>query len=486
VSKFEVVEHNPLSKRWKKGDVKVGLVYPNEYKSGIANIGLQQIYAEVNSLDNYVCERFYWDVFGCKRSVETGTRIEDFDVLLFSIQFEEDYFRVVKLLKNNIKSVKIAGGPCVMENPLPLTPYFDYFYIGEIDNDVERLLNVVLSNNEENVILKSNTILELSESEEVVKVRKAKLDTHLKEELIGEGVYGKCFLLEVGRGCFRSCSFCVVRQIYKPCRWRDLKLLLDVAENCQKICKKIALISPSVTDYPKAKDLIWELVNMGFEVSPSSMRIDTIDDELAELLFMSGQKSITVAPEAGSEKLRKILRKGIGDDDIFNALDLIHNKINNVKLYFMIGIPKENMDDLKCIVNLVENVKKMGFKVSVSINPLVPKPHTPLQFAPFSGESDNVKKVIKNLKKKSKYLELELKKRCIKVNIENPENFAIQTILSRGDKLVGEKMVEGKKNLIKSFSYLLDELNFERKYWEFIDHGYNFKKLRKEYISLFK
>ncbi len=473
-------EHNPLFKRWKKGDIRVGLVYPNTYKSGIANVGIQQIYAEVNLLEGFVCERFYGDVFNCRRSVETGTRIEDFDVLLFSVQFEEDYFKIAKF--KDLKAIKVAGGPCVMENPLPLTPHFDYFYIGEIDGDVEKLLETVLSKNEDKNVLKAETILDISESESSVKVRKAELSYHLCEEIIGESVYGKSFLLEIGRGCHRACSFCVVRQIYKPCRWRNLNLLLEVAENCKKVCNKIALISPSVTDYPNIKELMWELINMGFEVSPSSIRADTIDEEIAELLYLCGQKSFTVAPET-SERLRKVLRKGISDEDIFRALELVKGKLNNVKLYYMIGIPKESEEDISSIVELTEKVKKDGFKVTVSVNPLVPKPHTPLQFAPFGGFNADFCDVVNTLKKRLRQL-LRLRKLGIKVSVEKVEDFAVQTILSRGNREVGEHLKFGKKAMLRKFPELLKELDLERKHWEFLDHGYSFKKLRKEYEIL--
>ena len=116
-------EFNPIAKKWRKGLKRVALVYPNRYRGGIANVGLQQIYYDVNALDNYVCERFYSDVFNGLRSVETATPINDFDVALFSLQYEKDYFKAVDIAKN-FKGMKIAGGPCVMENPVPLREFF--------------------------------------------------------------------------------------------------------------------------------------------------------------------------------------------------------------------------------------------------------------------------------------------------------------------------------------------------------------------------
>ncbi len=484
-------EHNPLFKRWKKGDKRVALVYPSSYASGIANIGLQQIYAEVNSIEGFVCERFYRDVFDCTRSVETGTHIKDFDVILFSVQFEEDYFRVARILSmlENTKALRVAGGPCVIENPLPLTPYFDYFYVGEVDYDVERLLEVVISDTEDENILKSETVLELSSSECKVNVRKPKLESHLTEQIVGEGVYGECYLIEVGRGCRRSCSFCVVRQIYSPCRWRDWKTIVEVGRRAKSVCKKVALISPSVTDHPEAKEFMWELVNMGLEVSPSSMRADTIDQEMADLLVACGQKSVTIAPEAGSERMRRVLRKGISEEEIFEAVNCIKGKINNVKMYYMIGLPGESDEDIDAILRLTEKVKKSGFRVSVSVNPLVPKPHTPLQFAPFGGafESKSGKNAldsIKELKRKTGLLEKGFRKLGIRANVEKPENFAVQTILSRGDAEVGKYLLYGKSRLLRNFRNMLGEVSFDRLPWEFINHGYSSNRIRREYERL--
>ncbi len=498
----EVLEHNPLFKRWKKGDIRVALVYPNAYVGGIANIGIQQIYAEVNSTENFVCERFYGDVFDCRRSVETGAYLKDFDIALFSVQFEEDMFKAAKIASELTNPVKIAGGPCVLENPLPLSPYFDYFYVGEIDGEVNRVLEVAMSGGEEGCLIKSRTAVEMSESGEKLRVRKAELNSHLKKEIIGSGVYGRCFLLEVGRGCKRSCSFCVVRQIYRPCRWRKLELLLDVARSAD--VNRIALISPSVTDHPNAKDLLSELVNMGFEVSPSSMRADTIDEELADLLVACGQKSITIAPEAGSEKLRRVLRKGIDEETVLSSAEIIRERgIKNVKMYYMIGIPGENKEDVNEILRLTEKVKKLGLKVSVSVNPLVPKPHTPLQFAPFggmfeefqkgfqrgkdfrsSGLAKEVLKVLKVLRERSKTLERGFRKIRVRFSIERGEEFAIQTIVSRGSVDVGRYLTLGKREVLRKFPHLLMELNFERQPWEFVDHGYSFKRLRTEYEKL--
>lgn len=464
----EFREFNPYSKKWRKEFIKIALVYPNKYKAGISNAGLQQIYTEINSDEKYLCERFYSDVFDGKRSVESGDELSNFSKALFSIQYEEDYFKTVELVK--YVPFRIAGGPCVMENPLPLKKFFDCFFIGEADSAIVKILD-------------GGDVEGIYYDEGRVKRRFVKLDNHIRTQIIGEGAYGRAVLLEVGRGCRRRCRFCIVRQIYSPCRWRKVELLLEVAEECRKFSDKIALIAPSPTDYPHIKELVSELVSMGYTVSPSSLRADTVDIELMELLKESGLKSITIAPEAGSERMREILNKGISDEDVLNAAEIASSAgIGKVKLYFMIGLPHETKWDLIEIVNLVENVKKLIPKISISINPLVPKPHTPFQWLPFGGdESKMPEENIRILKDKMRFLKSKLNKLRVDVEVGNVDKFAVQTILSRGDERVGEALSSGKLS-IRRFKEFLGKIEIDKELpWDFIDHGYSKKKLRLEF-----
>jgi len=211
------VEDNPFAKKWRRGLKRVALVYPNAYASGVANIGLQYIYAYVNSLEGYICERFYLDVFDGLRSLESRTPLKDFDIALFSLQFEDDYYNVVKILKKSgFKGLKIAGGPCAMINPKPIAKYFDAFVVGEIENS--KVLDIILT-------AKNAEDLQGYEKEgiwtgkgEVKRIKPKKLDFYLSKQILADNVFGRCLLLEIGRGCIRRCRFCVVRQIYSPPR----------------------------------------------------------------------------------------------------------------------------------------------------------------------------------------------------------------------------------------------------------------------------
>jgi len=465
------VEHNPFAKRYRKGMRRVALVYPNRYVGGIANTGLQYIYAKINESDA-ICERFYADVFDGLRSVESATPLSEFDVALFSLQFEMDYFKAVGILKKSgFKGLKIAGGPCVMENPLPLMDYFDAFFIGEVEGYVEDLI-------------KAETPEELSGipgvftgREEKVRRVYAKLGKHMDRQIIGDGAYGRCFLLEIGRGCVRRCRFCIVRQIYFPPRWRRRDLLPEVKED------KVAIISPSPSDHPQFKEIVQQYVEEGKEVSPSSVRADTLDEELADLLKLAGLRTLTVAPETASEKLQEVINKGIREEDVIGAAELASTRFEKVKLYYMVGLPGEEMEDVKAIMGQSLKVRNLVRRVEISVNPLVPKPHTPLQWIGFGGK-ENLKEGLSELKKKLDYLRKEAKKAGIEADISGFREFAVQTILSRGDRKVSE-MLEGAS--YRKFEKYLEPIDPELPLpWDFIDHGYRKSTLLKEYDKIKK
>jgi radical SAM superfamily enzyme YgiQ (UPF0313 family) len=482
-----VGEINPLFKRWRKGDKRVALIYPNRYAGGISNIGLQYIYYRINSIYGLVCERFYTDVFGGIRSLETRSHLRDFDMALFSIQYEEDIFNAYEILKKSgFRGLKIAGGPCIMENPV-VYRLFDILFVGELEASdlIERLL---VGGFEAERVEGAEGVY--SWREDRVKRVYSDLDSHLETQIIGNGAYGKALLLEIGRGCYRNCRFCIVKSIYSPCRWRDEELLLGVAENyAGGEVDKIALISPSPSDHPKFKEIVFKLSELGFTVSPSSLRADKLDDELMELFSSFGLRTLTVAPEAGSEILRKVVNKGIREEDVVNSILLAERYgIEKMKFYFMIGLPGETDEDLEDILEMAMYAKRHLKRVEVSVNPLVPKPHTPFQWLAFGGKEKFDVRVIKELKEKIRVLGREFRKGGIEFEAPKVEDFVIQTVLSRGGREVFELVERGRKRAFRSiFDMGLEKYldSFEDEYedfpWSVVDHGYNTKRLRREY-----
>lgn len=456
------MEFNPFQRKFRKGEKRVALVYSNRYAGGVANIGLQQIYAEINEFA--ICERFYADVFDGLRSVETGTPLSEFDFALFSIQYENDCFKAVEILrKSNFKGIKIAGGPCVMENPRPLRRFFDAFFIGEVEGKLGEILSV-----KEAVELSGIEGIWTGREDRVKRVF-SKIGKHLEKEIIAEGAYGRCFLIELGRGCVRKCSFCLVRQIYAPPRWRRVEDLPEVRD-----VGKVALIAPSPTDHPRFKEILQSFVERGLEVSPSSLRADALNEELVELLKAGNVKSITLAPETSSEKLSEILRKEISFEDLREAVEICAGKFEKLKLYYMVGIPGESIEDVRGIVEQAKELKSLIPRVEISVNPLVPKPHTPMQWFGFDKLEDLQKKI--NL----------LRVECVKAGIEfsqpNLREFVLQTIIARGDERAGD-IFEGRS--YRDFKYLLNPLNPEIELpWDFIDHHYKRDRLLREFEEI--
>jgi radical SAM superfamily enzyme YgiQ (UPF0313 family) len=473
-------EINPMAKKWRKGLRRIALVYPNRYVGGISNIGIQYIYHRINSMDDFICERFYTDVFNWIRSVESGAYLKDFDIALFSIQYEEDAFNAYEIIKRSgFKGLKVAGGPCIMENPLPYS-FFDLMFTGELEGS--NFIDEVLLGKEP---AGKGTYIP-GKTERVERVY-SELDSHLQTQIIGDGAYGRALLLEIGRGCYRNCRFCIVRQIYAPCRWRKKEILLEVAEKHRKVVDKVALIAPSPSDHPQFREIIFELAEMGFSVSPSSIRADKLDEEILEFLANSGLKTLTFAPEAGSGRLRRVISKGISKDDIINASIMASESgIEKIKLYFMIGLPGENMDDIRAITDMVEEVRRYVRRVEVSINPLVPKPHTPFQWLAFGGGEGFNKAVVKEIKSKMKYLLSSFRKKGVESKPFSVEEFAVQTVLSRGGKDVALLIEKGKERAFRNIFHLgldsyLDSMIDRELPWMIVDHGYDIKRLEKEF-----
>ncbi len=465
------MEFNPFVKKFRRGLRRVALVYPNRYVGGIANIGLQYIYAAINESSDAICERFYSDVFDGLRSVESATPLKDFDIALFSLQYEVDYFKAVEIIKKSgFRGLKIAGGPCVMQNPKPLTKYFDAFFIGECEGVIEEIVSA-----------KSVDELEglpgiYTGREERVKRVYSKLGKHLENEIIGDGAYGRCFLVEIGRGCIRRCRFCIVRQIYLPPRWRTVDDLPSV-----KGVDKVALIAPSPSDHPEFREIVQRYVEEGLQVSPSSIRADTLDEELIELLRQAKIKTLTIAPETASQNLQDVINKGISGEDVKRAAELASNVFEKVKLYYMVGLPGESFEDVKAIVEQAEIVKRYVKRVEVSVNPLVPKPHTPLQWMPFGGK-DDVREGIRELRRKLDYIAKECKKKGIEADVSSVREFELQTILSRGDESVSA-IFEGEKPA--KFRKFLERIDVDAELpWDFIDHRYKKSRLVEEYLKV--
>jgi radical SAM superfamily enzyme YgiQ (UPF0313 family) len=293
--------------------------------------------------------------------------------------------------------------------------------------------------------------------------------------------FGDAFLLGVSRGCTRGCRFCMAGCIYRPRRETSLNKLFKIAEKGRRLTglNKIALIGADVSGYSKIEELCEGLLERGFKITSPSMRIEAITENLIDILHGSGLKTITIAPES-TWNLRRVLNKPIKDENIIEVMEMAFKRKMNVKLYFLVGLPTETMQDIHEMVGYIKTLNKMSKRknaVRISINPFIPKPHTPFQWEKFD---------FLDLRTKYDYLNENLKN--INLKIEDLKGAFIQYILSVGDAEIGD-MIEKTYNRKLKFKdweeidmawNLNDELP-----WKNIDVGIDPQFLKQEYQKAF-
>ena len=492
-------EKNIFKKDYKQVDLRFALAYPNVYRTAMSSLGYTILYNCINEREDTWCERI---IFPSTNSIESNTPSKYFDILSFSLQFEEDYFNLLKMLKDAQIPLKrsergdedpliIAGGPCATANPMPLSDYIDMFIIGEGENVINELIDIYLSNPDKGLekFLKVDGVYipEFDNETKIAIIEDLNETYHVTYPIVSEGdveddmsVFNNSIMLNVSRGCTRGCRFCMAGYLYRPMRQCDHRKLIDIALENRKNSglNKVTLIGAAVSDYSNLDDLIDGLESEGFQISTPSLRIESITRNTLETLKKSGLKTITLAPESTSN-LRKVINKHILEEQIFtvikNAVDLDFN----IKLYFLIGIPGESMEDIHDLCEYMKKIAEMHYnpkKVKFSVNPVIPKPHTPLQWEGYD---------FKDVKKKIRYIQKEMKNYNIKC--ESPKKGLIQYTLSCGNRQVGA-IIE--KSLTKNV-ILKEWRDISPKYeiddplpWDNIDAGVNKKFLKIEHKRL--
>src|SRR5687767_9854932 len=483
-------EQGTVRKDW-GGKVSVALVYPNTYAVGMSNLGFQTIYRHLNELPDVVCERvFLPDAEDVEELARTGTSpfslesmrpLSDFQLVGFSVTYEGDYVNVLRLLdlagipmRSGLRRphdpLVLMGGVCAFSNPEPMAPFMDFIVVGEGEELVGELIEAYRKGySERETFLDGLAALEGIYVPDRYDVRYA-ADGTVADVVAGAGVpavvakrrlknvddfrtiaavktpnaeYGHMALLEVGKGCGRGCRFCLEGQIYRPVRHRSVEALRETVQALAASGeKRVGLVGACVSDYPWIGELLKVVEENGMELSISSLRADSLTDDLVASLARGGHRTLTMAPEAGTERLRRAIRKTITDAQLLAACDLVRARgIPNLKTYFMIGQPTETPEDVAAIPDLARRMlerlrvldpagRPFG-KLTLSISSFVPKPWTPFQWAPFDGAA-------------SLSAKLEIIKRGvrsfsnIRVLHENPREAAVQALLARGDRRVGD------------------------------------------------
>jgi len=457
--------------------LRVCLSFPDNYEVGMSHLGIKILYENLNRSPLIYAERFFmpWpdaidkmgrDIFV---SLESKTPLKEFDILGFSVQYELSYSNILSILLNagipaeshlrNDGPVVIAGGPCVY-NPKPLEKFIDVFFIGEMDHVFteicEEYSGKKFASRRERLeffdLFDFTYVPSVNPSKRVVKevYKGFKDDITVDSPVVPliPAVQDRV-VSEISRGCSRGCRFCQAGMIYRPVRERDVD---DIVENILNQLKKTgyetaSLLSLSAADYSCLEDLLVRLSdivkNSHTSLSLPSLRADKIEDYIFRELSRVRKSGFTIAPEAGSERMRRIINKNLSEDEIIAAVKAAaDNGWKTAKLYFMIGLPFETEEDVLAIAALVRKIKgsirgKSGVAVSVSIANFIPKPFTPFQWWPQNSTEE--------LTYKQNILKSEFRKMKIKYSFHDIYQSVIEAAISKGDKSLGNILLEAVK-----------------------------------------
>jgi radical SAM superfamily enzyme YgiQ (UPF0313 family) len=516
------------------GKISFCLVYPNTYHVGMSNLGFQGLYGLLNRREDVVCERAFLpddaDIAEYRRtatpvfSLENKRPLTSFDIVAFSLSFENDYpniFRILSLSKIPFRTdgrgdyhpLIIAGGVAVSFNPEPVALALDLVFIGEAEEAVGEFIELYKQSGDKDGVrrkalqlegvyvpseyeiayLEDGTILRRTAKEgapgciqkrTVKDLSLAPLNTSV---ITAETEFSGMYLVEIMRGCPWNCRFCLVGNFFGPLRKKGVPQVRGEIEEGKKVSEKIGIIGPSLSDYPNIGEI---LCIEGVQFSITSLRASGRSAELIGLL--KGHKSVSIAPEAGTERLRSVINKQVTEQDIVTtAGHLFDCGIETLRLYFMIGLPTETEEDIEGIIDLVGKVRALSKKTGIvlSVSTFVPKPFTPFQWHPME-RLDSAKKKIRQIKKS-------LEPKGIKVFHDVPKYAHMQGLFSLGDRrifLVIERMVEtddwrtacADAGIDPDFYVFRKKLFDETLPWDFIDIGVPKEKIWEEYSKAIK
>jgi radical SAM superfamily enzyme YgiQ (UPF0313 family) len=489
-------ENNLISsKAWRipkrSGVFRVALGFPSTYEVGMSNLGFQTIYRILNQMKQVTCERFFLFNYSPSRgtrTLESDRNIKDFDLIAFSIPFEMDYPHMLELLKLSripllsterkaSSPLLIAGGVAPTLNPEILAPFLDCILIGESEELIGEFMELYLSLRNEKMS-KEEVLFQLAQIKgvyvpqfyqvsyqengcvgklrshegipRIIERRTINLEkTETFSPVISPYTHFKnTLLIETARGCIWGCRFCATRHIHQPCRFYKKESILAQIEKYSQGSKHVGLIGAVISDHPDLEDICQQLHFEGFEIGTSSLRVDMLSPNLLKILVDSGLKTLTIAPEAGTDKMWRVIKKNIDREIVLESAGLAREAdVQNLKLYFIIGLPFEGKSDIDGIIDLIQDIhnifigdhgsrksiqkSKRNFRnITLSINPFVPKPHTPFQWCAMNSEKelkeklDQIEKAVKNL-------------RGVKLERKSIREATLQGILSVGDRNVG-------------------------------------------------
>ncbi len=510
-ARYVGTEYNSVHKDLSKVYLRFAFCFPDVYEVGMSHLGIKILYHLLNSVPDIYCERVFapWlDMEEKMRenkiplfSLETRTPVADFDVVGFTLQYEMSYTNIVNMLdmagipplacdRGEDMPFVYAGGPCAY-NPEPLADMMDFFMIGESEEQILEVMDAYRSWKQsgapKDAFLESllsirgiyvpkfydvsynedGTLKEMVPNHPKAPVRVKKqivrdMDkAFYPEKMIVpymEVIHDR-ITLELFRGCIRGCRFCQAGMIYRPVRSRSPKRLLELAEKLIDSTgyEEISMSSLSTSDYPQLEELTEGLLDLTVKkkinLSLPSLRIDNFSLELMQKVQKVRKSGLTFAPEAGSQRLRDVINKGVNEEDLIRSVGLAFaGGYSGVKLYFMIGLPTETADDVKQIAHLAHKVvqtywdtpkekRNKGLRVTVSASSFVPKPFTPFQWAPQDD--------IETLRDKQHLIKDEIHDKAIHYNWHEATLSVLEGVFARGDRRLLKVLIRAQKMGIK-------------------------------------
>jgi len=482
------------------GRLRVALAFPNTYFVGMSNLGFQTVYRLFNAEDGIVCERTFLppksEVAALKASsaslvtLESQMLVRDFDILAFSVSFEWDYTNVLTMLRlagiparadqrTHHDPLVMIGGAVTFVNPEPLALFADVIAAGEGEALIPPLLAAFREASDRDDLLQrlvqergyyvpSFYDVHYRESGSIERfepkagtgapavVRKAALktteavDPPVTSIFTPDTEFGSRFLVEVVRGCANLCRFCWAGYNYLPVRAFPKERILQLAAAAKPYSARAGLVSIALCDHPDIEEILTRLTEMGYSISPASLRLDDLTPQILDLLRASGERTVTIAPEVGSDRLRRVVNKTITNEEILAATEMIFAAgMENLKLYYMIGIPTETDDDLVAIRDqivamrdiMMRHAKGRGHvgRIVGSVNPLVPKPGTAYQWLPMEDDA-SIDRKIKRLRTLTSDIE------NVYFNIKSERHSFYQALLSLGDRRVAPAIEAAEQN----------------------------------------